>query len=224
MDISKLKDKIGDETFAELTGYVSDLIGQRDAARTESITGRKGKDAKIAELTARLAEVSDWAGIEPDADLSALPAPKGQAEAAKQYEARLKRAERERDEARKAAEDASGRYRGSLQKIAITEALAGHEFIARDLVESYVSRSLVWEGDELMFKTDAGQLVPVKDGVSGIAKARPELLKPSGAGGAGARPPAAGSGGGKTISEAEFNAKPAKERAALMASGYTLTT
>ena len=41
MDISKLKDKLGDETFAELERHIGDLTGQRDTARTESINGRK---------------------------------------------------------------------------------------------------------------------------------------------------------------------------------------
>lgn len=222
MDISTLKEALGDEKFAELQAHVNDLTGQRDAARTESINGRKGKDEKIAKLTARVAELAEWAGIEADADLSTLPAPKGQAEAAAQYDAKLKRAIRERDEALAARDEATGKHRASMQKAAVTEALAGHKFVARDIVESYVGRSLVWEGDELLFKTDAGQLVSVKDGVAGIAKSRPELLESAGAGGAGVRKPAAGSGG-KTITEAEFNAKPPKEQAELMASGYTLT-
>ena len=219
MDISKLKDKLGDETFAELERHIGDLTGQRDTARTESINGRKGKDKQIQELTQRLADVAEWAGVEPDADLSALPAPKGQAEAASQFEAKLKRAERERDEARQAAETASGKYRGSLQRAAVAEALGGHESVARDAVETYIGQRLVWEGEDLMFKTDAGSLVSVKDGVAGVAKARPELLKPSGTGGAGVRQPNAGGGGERKMTRAEFEAAPAAARMAHVKAG-----
>ena len=94
--------------------------------------------------------------------------------------------------------------------------------MARDIVESYIGQRLVWEGDELMFKADDGKLVGLKDGVAGVAKARPELLKPTGAGGAGVRSGNAG-GGAKAISEVEFNSKPPTEQARLMAAGYVLT-
>ena len=222
MDINPLKDKLGDETFAQLQQHITDLIGQRDAARTESITGRKGKDQKIQALTERLRAIEEWAGIDSETDVSALPAPKEQVEVAKQYEAKLKRAERERDDARKTADEAAGKYRSSLQQAAVAKALGGHEFVARDIVETYVGQRLQWEGEELLFKTDDGKLVSVADGVAGIAKARPELLKAAGTGGAGVRQPAAGSGV-KTIAEAEFNSKPPSEQAALMKDGYTLT-
>lgn len=220
MDISTLKEKLGDEKFAELQGYVTDLIGQRDAARTESINGRKGKDQKIAELSARLSELAEWAGVEPDADLAALPAPKGQADAVKQYEAKLKRAYLERDEAKKAADEAAGKYRSSLQQAAIAKALGGHEFVAKDIVETFVSQRLTWEGEDLLFKTDDGKLVPVADGVAGLAKSRPELLKAAGTGGAGVRQSNAGSGGGtKTKTRAEWDAMPHTERSSFAKEG-----
>ena len=221
MDLSKLKDKLGDETFSELERHVADLIGQRDTARTESINGRKKLKSDLEAAQALAAKALEKLGVDNADDLDTLPDAKGQGEALKQYETKLKRAERERDEARQAAEKASGMYRTSLQKAAVADALGGHEFVARDIVETYIGQRLVWEGEELMFKTDAGSLVSVKDGVAGVAKARPELLKPTGTGGAGVRQPGAGSA--KVIPEAEFNAKPAAEQARLMADGYTLT-
>lgn len=187
MDLEQLKDALGDERFAALSAYVNDLAGQRDAARKESIDGRKGKDKRIQELTDRLQAIEDWAGIDPDADLDTLPAPKGAVEAAKQYEAKLKRAERERAEAVKARDDALAANRQSQQRAAIADALGGHDFLARDLVETYIGQRLTWEADELLFKTDDGKLVAVKDGVAGFAQSRPELLKPTGTGGAGVR-------------------------------------
>lgn len=222
MDISKLKDKLGDETFAELERHIGDLTGQRDTARTESINGRKKLRDDLAAAQALAARAMEKLGVDSADDLDTLPDAKGQGEALKQFETKLKRAERERDEARQAAETASGKYRGSLQRAAVAEALGGHEFVARDVVETYIGQRLVWEGEDLMFKTDAGSLVSVKDGVAGVAKARPELLKPSGTGGAGVRQGNAG-GGAKTMPEAEFNAKPPREQSRLMADGYTLT-
>jgi len=222
MDLEQLKDALGDERFAALSAYVNDLAGQRDAARKESIDGRKGKDKRIQELTERLHAIEDWAGIDPDADLDTLPAPKGAVEAAKQYEAKLKRAERERAEAVKARDDALAANRQSQQRAAIADALGGHDFLARDLVETYIGQRLTWEADELLFKTDDGKLVAVKDGVAGFAQSRPELLKPTGTGGAGVRQGAAG-GSGRTMPEAQFNAMPPAAQAKAMADGYTLT-
>ena len=207
MDIETLKEAIGDEKFSALKTYVDDLTGQRDAARRESIDGRKGKDTKIRELTDRLQAIEEWAGVEPEADLATLPAPKGQVEAVKQYETKLKRMERERSEAVAQRDEALGKFRSSLQRAAVVDALGGHEFIARDIVETYVGQRLTWEGDDLLFKTDDGKLVPVKDGVAGFAKSRPELLKPQGTGGAGVRQPAARSGSdAKTMTRAEWEA------------------
>ncbi|MCC0042771.1 MAG: hypothetical protein H6880_11400 [Rhodobiaceae bacterium] len=223
MDITTLKEALGDEKFAELQAHVNDLIGQRDAARSESINGRKKLRDDLAAAQALAAKAMEKLGVDSADDLETLPDAKGQGEAIKQFETRLKRAERERDEAKAAAEAASGKWRGSLQKAAIAEALSGHDFIARDIVETHIASRLVWEGEDLLFKSDDGKLLPVKDGVTGIAKTRPELLKPTGTGGAGVRQSNAGSGGGKTMSEAEFSALPPKERASVMASGYTLT-
>jgi hypothetical protein len=224
MDIAKLKDKLGDETFASLQGYVNDLIGQRDTAREESINGRKKLKTDLEKAQATAAKALEKLGVENADDLDALPDAKGQAEALKQYDAKLKRAERERDEAKKLADEASGKFRGSLQKAAIAEALGGHEFIARDIVETFVSQRLTWEGDELLFKSDDGKLIPVKDGVAGIAKTRPELLEPTGTGGAGVRQSNAGSGGaGKTMTRAAFEALPPAQRVEQAKAGVQLT-
>jgi hypothetical protein len=195
MDIASLKEKLGDETFSKLQGYVNDLIGQRDTARQESITGRKKLKDDLAEAQALAAKALEKLGVESAEELESLPDAKGQGEVVKQLETRLKKAERERDDAVKAKTETDGKFRGTLQKAAIAEALGGHEFVARDLVETYVSQRLVWEGDELFFKSDDGKLIPPKDGVAGIAKTRPELLKPTGTGGAGVRQSNAGGGG-----------------------------
>lgn len=213
MDIETLKEALGDEKFKALKSYVDDLTGQRDAARNESITGRKKMKDDLAAAQALAARALEKLGVDGADELDALPDAKGQVEALKQFDAKLKRAERERDEAKAAAEEASGKYRGSLQRAAVAEALGGHEFVARDIVESFIGQRLVWEGDELLFKAEDGKLVPVKDGVAGIAKTRPELLKPAGAGGAGVRSNNAGGGAGqKQMARADFEKLPPAAR------------
>lgn len=224
MDIAQLKEKLGDETFSKLQGYVTDLIGQRDTARQESITGRKKLKDDLEKAQGLATKALEKLGIESADDLDALPDAKGQVEALRQFETKLKRTERERDDAKKLADEASGKYRSSLQKAAIAEALGGHEFVARDIVETYVNQRLVWEGDDLFFKSDDGKLIPPKDGVAGIAKTRPELLKPTGTGGAGMRQSNAGSGGGgKTMTRAEFEAMEPAARVEAAKSGVQLT-
>jgi hypothetical protein len=223
MNIEDLKEALGDEKFSALKTYVDDLVGQRDAARSESITGRKGMKDKLAKLEADQAALLEKLGLDSLDDLDGLPDAKGAADAVKQYEAKLKRLERENATLKQSADEASGKYRGSLQKAAIAEALGGHEFIARDIVETFVSNRLTWEGDDLLFKTDDGKLIPVKDGVAGIAKTRPELLKPTGTGGAGVRPNNAGSGGGqKTMTRAEFDALAPAQRVEAAKTGVQL--
>lgn len=215
MQIESLKDALGDEKFAALKTYIDDLTGQRDSARQESIDGRKKLKADLATAQALAAKALEKLGVDGADDLDALPDAKGQGEAVKQIEAKLKRAERERDEAKTAAQEANGKFRGSLQKAAIAEALGGHEFVARDVVESYISQRLTWEGDDLMYRTDDGKLVAVKDGVAGVAKSRPELLKAAGTGGAGMRQSnAGGSGGAKTMTRSQYDAMTPAEKAA----------
>jgi hypothetical protein len=161
-------------------------------------------------------------GIDSLEDLDLLPDAKGAAEAAKQYDAKLKRMERQLQEATTQRDEISGKFRGSLQKAAIAEALSGHEFVARDLVETFVSQRLTWEGDDLLFKSEDGRMIPVKDGIAGIAKARPELLKSTGTGGAGVRASNAGGGGPKTMTRAEFEALAPAQRVEAAKSGVQL--
>ena len=214
MDLEKLKDKLGDETFAALKTYVDDLTGQRDAARNESIDKRKTLKAENDTLKAFRAKALEKLGVDSDDDLDALPDAKGQAEAAKQYDARIKKLERERNEATAARDEAAGKLRGSQQKATIAEALGKHEF---------VSPRLVWEGEEILFKTDDGKLVAVADGVAGIAKSRPELLKATGTGGAGVRSNNAGGGGGqKQMTRADFEAMSPTAKVEAAKAGVTL--
>lgn len=222
MDIESLKEALGDEKFTALKTYVDDLTGQRDAARQESITGRRGMKDKLAKLEADQNALMERLGIDSLEDLDSLPDARGAAEAAKQYDAKLKRMERQLQEATAQRDEISGKFRGTLQRAAIAEAMAGHEFVARDLVETFVSQRLTWEGDDLLFKSEDGRMIPIKDGIAGIAKARPELLKSTGTGGAGVRASNAGGGGAKTMTRAEFEALAPAQRVEAAKSGVQL--
>lgn len=221
MDIETLKEALGDEKFAALNTYVTDLVGQRDAARSESITGRKGMKTELETLRAAQARLMEKLGVESIDELDTLPDAKGAAEAAKQYGTQVKRLERQLAEATQREQEATGKYRTSLQRVAVAEAMGGHEFVARDIVETYIGNRLVWEGDDLLYKGDGGQLLPVKDAVAGIAKTRPELLKATGTGGSGARTPGAGSGtgGSKQMTRSEFDQTNQAARAEFVKSG-----
>lgn len=224
MDIDTLKDVLGSEKFAALKIYVDDLTGQRDTARNESITGRKKLKDDLASAQALAAKALEKLGVDSADDLDALPDAKGQGEALKQFDAKVKRLERENGELAKSRDAAEGKHKTSLQRAAVADALGRHEFIARDVVETFISNRLAWEGDEIMFKTDDGKFVSVADGVAGVAKARPELLKAHGTGGAGARVTGAGGAAGqKTMARADFEALSPTARVEAANSGVQLT-
>lgn len=222
MNLESLKEKIGDETFTELKSYVDALVSQRDEARQESISGRKGLKEKLAKLEADQSSLMEKLGIDSLDDIENLPNPKGMAEAAQQYEVKLKRLQRERDEALSVREQTEKRWRESMQKAAMSEALSGHEFIARDVVETFVKNQLTWEGDDLLFKTSDGKLVPIADGVAAIAKTRPELIKPQGTGGAGVRSTNTGSVASKQMTRAEFEAMNPQQKVEAAKAGVNL--
>ena len=62
-------------------------------------------------------------GIESADELDSMPDAKGQGDALRQLQTTLKRAERERDEARTLADEVAGKFRQSQQRAAIAEAL-----------------------------------------------------------------------------------------------------
>lgn len=206
MDLEALKEALGEDTHAKLAAYVADLTGQRDAARRESIEGRKALKSRVTELEKAQSDMLGRLGIDSLDDLETLD-PKGQAEAAKQFEAKLRKAERERDERANAYEELQGRHKATLQDAAMRKALGAHDWIDADLVASYAGARLAWEEDQILFRTDTGGLVPLDEGVATLAKAKPHLLKAAGAGGSGYRgTPGNGASGPKNPwAKASFN-------------------
>ena len=221
MDIKALKDKLGDETFGQLETYVNDLIGQRDAAKKESIDGRKGLKSQVEQLNALKTKLFDKLGIDDDADIDALPDAAGQAEAIKQFEAKMKRLERELGDKSKAFDELQGKHRGSIQQIAIQQALRGQEWVDSEIAETLLGSRVEWDGDEVFYKTEKG-LVPLADGVKLLTEQKPHLLKSAGTAGSGQRQ-AGGTGAAKQISRAQFESLAPSDQMQHVKDGGTVT-
>lgn len=220
MDLTDFKGKtLDDATLSKLSAAITSHTEALDArastaeakARTaakESIEGRKGKDARIE----RMAELL---GIEPDADLDKVDV-KGQAEAAKQVEAQLKRITRERDEAVKASTEIGGKYAAERRERAIAEVVGKHAFIDAEDARALVSGRLRQEGDELLFSGADGKLVPLADGVAWMAKTKAHLMRATGDASQGSGFKGTQQGGNpaaKTMTRSEFDAASHVQRA-----------
>lgn len=224
MDIEALKSKLGDETYAQLNTYIDDLTGQRDAARNESISGRKTLKAEVEALKGLKAKLFEKLGIETDEDLETLPAAKGQAEALKQYEAKVKRMEREATDREKAFQDLNTKHRQTIQQTEITKALGKHSFADPEFVSDAIHHRLQWEEDSLLYRTDDGKLLSLDEGVKLLAQTRPTLLKHSGAGGSGYTGSGSrGNGQAKTMSRTEFIAMSPSDRMKAITDGVAIT-
>lgn len=224
MDIESLKAKLGDETYAQLKTYVDDLTGQRDVARNESIQGRKALKAENETLKGLKTKLFERLGIETEEEIEALPPAKGQAEALKQYEAKLKRMEREASDREKSFQDLSAKHRQAIQQAALTKAIGKHPFDDPDFVSEAVSHRLHWEDETLLYRTDDGKLLGLDEGVKLLAQTRPKLLKHPGAGGSGYTGSGSrGNGQAKTISRSEFEALPPADRMTVIKGGLIVT-
>jgi len=224
MNLDDLKGKqLDDATFDELKKWADDMTGKLESARSESITGRKQLKQRAETAEALAARMMEKLGIESADDLETMPDAKGAAEAAKQYEAKMKRLERQVADLSKEKDEITGKFRQSQTRAIVADAISAHEFVARDMVETYISNRLVWEGDDLLYKQDDGKLSTIRDAVAGIAKSRPELLKSAGTGGAGVRPGNAGGGTAKTMTRADYEALPPDQRLAAAKEGVQLT-
>lgn len=187
MDIEKLKTKLDADEFAELSAHVAKLVEKAETAVNESINGRKGLKAENERLKALNTQIMDRLGIaEPD-ELESLPDLRGQAESAKQFEAKVKRLERELQDKSSALESLSAQRRADQQSAMLAKAMQSHEWINPRVVETYLKDSISWEDDQPFYKSDDGKLVGLEDGVKLIAQTMPELLKSHGAGGSGYR-------------------------------------
>ncbi|MDY0274796.1 MAG: hypothetical protein RBR42_05060 [Desulfomicrobium sp.] len=221
MDITALKDTLGDEKFTELEAHIEKLTGQRDAARKESIDGRHALKGRVAELEEAQNSLLERLGLESLDELKELPDVKGQAEVNKQMEVKLKRLEKQLTDAANEKEALARKHQEAVKTNILSKAMADFDFVDRDVVGAYVAPKLEFDGDDLLYR-DGDGLVPVKDGLAALAKSRPALLKAPGAGGAGVRGTGSPTGKGGTMNIDDFNKLPPKDRAKFMANGGSL--
>lgn len=194
MNLADLKDRLGDQ-YDALDAYVNSLVGQRDAARKESMDGRKAIKAENEALKAIKAKLFERLGLDDESDLDALPDAKGQAEAVKQFESRVKRLEKELQEASKAREDGDRRYRDARAGQEVQKALAAHPFIDNELAELLIRSKLDWDGDQPIYRHGETPLA-LDEGVKLLVQEKPQLLKQQPAGGSGWNPNAKSNGAG----------------------------
>lgn len=184
MPFEKLKGKLTDEEFAELQRYAEEQDNKQKALRKkadELQAKLKAGDGDVSRLLEKL-------GIASVDEIDGLPDAKGQAEASKQMEAKLKKLETLLAESKAENEKLVGTIRDGKKKAALAEALSGHDLIDADVVAAFIKDKIDWDGDDLVFKTDTGGAVSVKDGVAQLLKTRPSLLKTPAARGSGYKP------------------------------------
>lgn len=184
-DLKTLKDKIDSALFAEVETAFNELTGQRDAAKNESINGRKSLKAESEKANANLQLALEKLGVVTADELAALPDAKGQADALKQYEVQLKRANRERDEAKTAWSDIQDKVTKSRRDAAISSAVSSQPFLDADLAREFISTRIRQEGEDFMFDVGNNKLVPIKDGAAWVAATKPILMPPAGNGATG---------------------------------------
>jgi hypothetical protein len=187
MNLADFKEPLG-ERFGELEQYVNSLIEQRDAARQESQTGRQGLKAKAATAEASVTRLMEKLGIETLEELDELPPAKGQAEALKQLETRLKKLDADTKAKDQALAELTAKHRQTVLSAELGKALNAYEFIDRDVIETYLLNKLTWEDDQARYQDDKGTLVPLAEGVTHLATSKPHLLKQPGARGSGYNP------------------------------------
>lgn len=190
MELSALKETLGEVKFTELQSYVTTLENQRNEARHESIAGRKALKSEVETLRTVKSKLFDKLGIESDdIDLDSLVIPtKGaELEAAKQFERRAKKLETELQTLRETNTQLDSKYRGTLTDAALAKTLAGFEFVDRDLVTDYVKSRIKMEGDEIVYQEGDKQL-SLAEGIKYLTTTKPHLLKSVGASGSGFNP------------------------------------
>lgn len=209
MNLEDLKPLLG-EKYDALAAYVESLLGQRDAARKESIDGRKALKAENEALRGVKAKLFEKLGLDDDSELDALPDAKGQADAMKQFESRVKRLEKDLAETTKQRDESHQRYRQSLAERELQKALSAHSFVDQELVEDYIKSRLTFDDDKPMYRHGETPM-SLDEGVKLLLKEKPHLLKQVPAGGSGWNPAAKSNGTG--IPDAATSRQKLRDRA-----------
>jgi len=219
-DLETLKDKLDGETLAALGNSFSELEGKLKTIRKKADTA----DAAMAKASGLETRILEKFGIDSLDDLDNIPDPKigkVEADALKQFESRLKRAERDRDEAMKASAELKASVIQSRKQAAIAQALSAVGFSDLESAEMHLARATEMVDDEFMYKTKDGKHIHLSEGAKLIAVERPHFVKAPQGTGSGFRD--AGGKSSKTMPQAAFEALSPVERSKAMAAGFTLT-
>jgi hypothetical protein len=161
------------------------LTEKADKAVSESINGRKTIKAENERLKTLNAQIMDKLGISDAEELDDLPDLKGQADTAKQFEAKVKRLERELAERSEMLQKVSDARRADQQSAQLAKAMQAHDWNDSEVVENFISSRITWEDEQPFYKLTDGSLKSLDEGVTLLANEKPALLKSRGAGGSG---------------------------------------
>ena len=177
MDITKLKDRLEPEDYAALEKHVTDLIEQRDAAKMELTQGRKGKQQELERLQAQQEKILKALGISLPEELDSVPDMAARRADLERLAAQEKRLQAKLETTMAERDQAQAKLRGTLQKQALDKALAKHDLVDRDVVEAYLQPRLKWDGEDLIFVSEAGVPSSLEDGLKSLVRAKPSLLR-----------------------------------------------
>jgi hypothetical protein len=105
----------------------------------------------------------------------------------------------------------------------LSKALGGHDFIDREVVEDYLRRRVDWQDDQMLYRSDKGDLIPLAEGVTLLAQTKPHLLKTPGARGSGYNPNPQQGQGRTALKRTEFDALNPAARAEHLKAGGAVT-
>ncbi len=196
MNLESLKGKTLDgELFEQLAEHVAGLATRAETAEGKARTAQKETIEGRKQLKAERDAAFEKLGVTSLDELEALPDGKGASDAARQFEAKLKRAEREKAEAVAALQDLHGKYTKDRRELALEKAIASQQFLDPEVARALLERRLKVEGDEFLFETPDGKLVQPDDGAAFLAKTKPHLVKAPGSGATGSGFKPSGQGG-----------------------------
>lgn len=223
MDLDTLKEPLGEETHSALTEYVTGLQSALAKARDESINHRKSLKSRVESLEGENGLFREKLGLDPDFDINDLGDIKADTEAAKQFEAKVRRLERENGALRNQNQELESSYKGSKLETQLAKAMSKFDFVDPDFVSYYIKSNATWEDEEILVKHDDAQL-PLSEAVATIAKQKPHLLKARGAGAGSGHPPGSGRSGGQgnTMTRQEFRALSPQDKMRLSKEGVKL--
>jgi hypothetical protein len=192
MNLADLKEPLG-ERYAELERYINSLVDQRDKAIHETVSKRVDLKERAEKAESAMARLMEKLGVETLEEIDSLPPAKGQAEALKQLETRLKKLDADAKAKDQALAELTAKHRQTVLDVELGKALEAYEFIDRDLVSSYLKQQLIWDDEEqALLKSEKGTPIPLAEGVTHLATSKPHLLKQPGARGSGYNPAARG--------------------------------